>query len=135
MARYRNDLDDDRDRDFREQQARREVPWSYEDSTSGRRRILENQRPPDYARNRFGERAEYGYDEPRYSDPRARFRDQIRKMGNKQVRRIPVVNEDGCLRGIISMADVAVETEADRELADAIEEISQGTSFWSKLFG
>ncbi len=61
--------------------------------------------------------------------------DVIRKMGNKQVRRIPVVNEDGCLRGIISMADVAVETEADRELADAIEEISQGTSFWSKLFG
>ena len=274
MARYRNDLDDDRDRDFREQQARREAPWGYDDSTSGRRRILENQRPPDYARNRFGERAEYGYDEPRYSDPRARFRDQdargslydrrdefsqrgvgryygpdrsrlrvrdimtrdlvvatrdttlkevammmkeedtgvipvvdyeissgdgkakaddrnydtrnfsrgklvglitdrdivvravaegkdcgttraeevmssdihtgrpndrivdvIRKMGNKQVRRIPVVNEDGCLRGIISMADVAVETEADRELADAIEEISQGTSFWSKLFG
>ncbi len=67
--------------------------------------------------------------------PNDRIVDVIRKMGNKQVRRIPVVNEDGCLRGIISMADVAVETEADRELADAIEEISQGTSFWSKLFG
>ncbi len=270
MARYRDDLDDDRD--FREQQARREAPWGYDDSTSGRRRILENQRPPDYGRNRFGERAAYGYDEPRYSDPRARFRDQdargsfydrrgafsqrsvgryygpdrsrlrvrdimtrdlvvatrdttlrevammmkeedtgvipvvdydggngkatadernydtrnfsrgklvglitdrdivvravaerkdcsttraeevmstdvhtarpndrivdvIREMGNKQVRRIPVVNENGYLRGIISMADVAVETEADRELADAIEEISQGPSFWSKLFG
>jgi len=67
--------------------------------------------------------------------PNDRIVDVIREMGSKQVRRIPVVNENGYLRGIISMADVALETEADRELADAIEEISQGSSFWSKLFG
>jgi len=67
--------------------------------------------------------------------PNDRIVDVIRTMGDKQVRRIPVVNENGHLRGMISMADVAVETESDRELAEAIEEISQGSSFWSKLFG
>ncbi len=59
----------------------------------------------------------------------------IRKMGDKQVRRIPVVDGSENLLGIISMADVALETEEDRELADALEEISSGSSFWSKIFG
>lgn len=67
--------------------------------------------------------------------PNDRVIDAIRKMGDKQVRRIPVVGEDKTLRGIISMADVALETEEDRELADALEEISSGASFWSKIFG
>jgi CBS domain-containing protein len=67
--------------------------------------------------------------------PNDRVIDAIRKMGDKQVRRIPVVSENGELRGIISMADVALETEEDRELADALEEISSGSSFWSKIFG
>ncbi len=61
--------------------------------------------------------------------------DTIRKMGDKQVRRIPVVDDNNNLLGIISMADVALETEEDRELADALEEISSGASFWSKIFG
>ncbi len=67
--------------------------------------------------------------------PNDRVIDAIRKMGDKQVRRIPVVDRDNVLRGIISMADVALETEDDRELADALEEISSGSSFWSKVFG
>jgi len=67
--------------------------------------------------------------------PHDRVVDVIRKMGDKQVRRIPVVSENGNLRGIISMADIAVETEADRELADALEEISRESSFWGKIFG
>ncbi|MFN2456261.1 MAG: CBS domain-containing protein [Pyrinomonadaceae bacterium] len=67
--------------------------------------------------------------------PNDRVIDVIRKMGDKQVRRIPVVDADGSLRGIISMADVALETEEDRELAGALEEISSGASFWSKIFG
>jgi CBS domain-containing protein len=66
--------------------------------------------------------------------PNDRVVDVIRKMGDKQVRRIPVVGEDNRLIGIISMADVAVETEADQELADAIEEISKGSSFWRQIF-
>ena len=67
--------------------------------------------------------------------PNDRVVDVIRQMGNKQVRRIPVTNESGYLVGMISMADVAVETHEDYELADAIEEISKGSSFWSRLFG
>ncbi|MGI8838554.1 MAG: CBS domain-containing protein [Pyrinomonadaceae bacterium] len=67
--------------------------------------------------------------------PHDRVVDVIRKMGDKQVRRIPVVSENGNLRGIISMADIAVETEADRELAEALEDISKESSFWGKIFG
>lgn len=67
--------------------------------------------------------------------PNDRVIDAIRTMGDKQVRRIPVVDDRGNLRGIISMADVALETEEDQELADALEEISSGSSFWSKIFG
>lgn len=69
------------------------------------------------------------------AQPNDRVIDVIRKMGDKQVRRIPVVTQDGYLRGIISMADVALETEEDRELAAALEEISSGASFWSKILG
>ncbi|HEY0386503.1 MAG TPA: CBS domain-containing protein [Pyrinomonadaceae bacterium] len=67
--------------------------------------------------------------------PNDRVIDAIRKMGDKQVRRIAVVGENGNLRGIISMADIALETEEDEELADALEEISSGASFWNKIFG
>lgn len=69
------------------------------------------------------------------AQPNDRVIDAIRKMGDKQVRRIPVVDNNENLLGIISMADVALETEEDRELADALEEISSGASFWSKVFG
>lgn len=68
------------------------------------------------------------------ADPNDRVIDVIRKMGDKQVRRIPVVDREGHLRGIISMADIALETEADRELAAALEEISSGSGFWNKAF-
>ena len=67
--------------------------------------------------------------------PNDRVVDVIRKMGNKQVRRIPVCNEHGYLVGMISMADVATETHNDRELADSLEEISSGASFWNRIFG
>ena len=56
----------------------------------------------------------------------------IRLMGDKQVRRVPVVAEDGKLAGIISMADVALETEDELEIAETLEEISSGSAFWSK---
>ncbi|HLM57007.1 MAG TPA: CBS domain-containing protein [Pyrinomonadaceae bacterium] len=69
------------------------------------------------------------------AQPNDRVIEAIRKMGDKQVRRIPIVDRDGQLRGIISMADVALETEDDRELAEALEEISSGSSFWNRIFG
>lgn len=67
--------------------------------------------------------------------PNDRVVDVIRKMGDKQVRRIPVTNDNGYLVGNISMADLALETRQDRELAEALEDISKGTSFWNRLFG
>ena len=56
----------------------------------------------------------------------------IRMMGDKQVRRVPVVGGDGALAGIISMADIALEMEDEHEIAEALEEISSGRGFWSK---
>ncbi len=56
----------------------------------------------------------------------------IRLMGDKQVRRVPVIDSNGDLAGIIAMADIALETEDEREIAETLEEISSGASFWSK---
>ncbi len=56
----------------------------------------------------------------------------VRMMGDKQVRRIPVVDDEGKLAGIIAMADIALEMEDEREIAETLEEISSGAGFWSK---
>lgn len=56
----------------------------------------------------------------------------IRLMGDRQVRRVPVVSETGELAGIIAMADIALEMEDEREIAETLEEISSGASFWNK---
>ncbi len=56
----------------------------------------------------------------------------IRLMGDKQVRRVPVINNEGELKGIIAMADVALETEDEREIAETLEEISSGAAFWGR---
>ena len=56
----------------------------------------------------------------------------IRLMGDKQIRRIPVVDDAGKLKGILSLADIALEMEDEREIAEALEEISSGAGFWSK---
>jgi CBS domain-containing protein len=276
MARYRNDLDDERDYYRREERMSRENPGAYDEPYRGGRQF-DTERRPEYNRGRFGERAEYDYDEPRYAENRGeRFRDDtrrsslydvrgdisggrwrdrehyssersrlrcrdimtrdlvvatrdttlvevsrmmkqedvgvipvveydaptgngrsenpernyegrnyargkliglitdrdivvravadnkdvasvraedimsvdiytakpndrvvdvIRKMGDKQVRRIPVTNDNGYLVGNISIADLALETRQDRELAEALEDISKGSSFWNRLFG
>lgn len=282
MARYRNDMDDDRDYYGRDDRLRRENFGSYDDQYRPRRQF-DTERRPDYSRGRFGERADYNYDEPRYANnyggderfreenrrsslyegrddfstanwrdrdyqqipersrlrcrdimtrdlavatrdttlpeialmmkqedtgvipvveydaqgngrtdanananerkyegrnytrgklvglitdrdivvravadnkdcasvraedimsvdihtanPNDRIVDVIKKMGDKQVRRIPITNDNGYLVGMVSMADVAIETRQDRELADAIEDISKGTSFWNRIFG
>ena len=56
----------------------------------------------------------------------------IRTMGERQVRRVPIVDDAGVLQGIVSMADVALEMEDEREIAETLEEISSGASFWKK---
>lgn len=56
----------------------------------------------------------------------------VRTMGERQVRRIPIVDDDGILQGIIAMADIALEMEDEREIAETLEDISSGKGFWSK---
>lgn len=73
--------------------------------------------------------------DPHTARPNDRVVEVIRTMASKQVRRIPVVNENGYLLGMISMGDIALETQEDRELADALEDISKNTSFWNRVFG
>jgi CBS domain-containing protein len=58
--------------------------------------------------------------------------DAIRKMGEHQIRRIPLCDLNGRLRGIISLGDVALEAERDRDLANALEQISQPTPYQSR---
>jgi len=61
--------------------------------------------------------------------PSDRVVDAIGKMGDKEVRRILVTDSDNRLKGIISMADIALETDRDDELADAFKEISEPKSW------
>ena len=56
----------------------------------------------------------------------------VRTMGERQVRRIPITDEAGVLQGIIAMADIALEMEDEREIAEILEDISSGKAFWSK---
>lgn len=65
--------------------------------------------------------------------PNDRLVDVINEMGDHQVRRVPVVDNRGRLVGIISMADVSLETNKDTELAEALEEISQPGSWLGRL--
>jgi CBS domain-containing protein len=56
----------------------------------------------------------------------------VRTMGERQVRRIAIVDDEGVLQGIIAMADIALETEDQREIAETLEDISSGAGFWKK---
>ncbi len=56
----------------------------------------------------------------------------VRTMGDKQVRRVPIIDGQGVLLGIVSMADIALEMEDEKEIAETLEEISSGEGFWNK---
>ena len=56
----------------------------------------------------------------------------LHAMARHQVRRIPVVNEDGALLGIISQADVARQS-SEEELGEVVEEISEPTGLGHTL--
>ncbi|HEY2388330.1 MAG TPA: CBS domain-containing protein [Candidatus Binatia bacterium] len=58
----------------------------------------------------------------------------IELMGSKQVRRVPVVDRDDRLLGIIALADVANRADYDEDLQEALERISTKRSFWSRLW-
>jgi hypothetical protein len=67
MARYRNDMDDERDYYPREERLRRENFAAYDEPYRPRPQFNPERRPEDN-RGRFGERADYERDEPRYAD-------------------------------------------------------------------
>jgi len=53
----------------------------------------------------------------------------IHKMGEHQIRRIPICDPGGKLQGFISIGDIALEAERDRDLARVLEQISQPTPY------
>jgi len=55
-------------------------------------------------------------------------------MGRKQVRRLPVVDEQDRLIGVVSISDIAQKADYDEELQEALEKISSRRSFWSRLW-
>ena len=55
-----------------------------------------------------------------------------RLMGEKQVRRLPIVDAEGSLAGILAMADVALSMDDEQQIAETLEEFSSGSSFWQK---
>lgn len=57
----------------------------------------------------------------------------IELMGRRQVRRVPVVDRDDRLLGIISMGDIANRADYDEELQEALDRVSARRSFWNRL--
>jgi CBS domain-containing protein len=49
----------------------------------------------------------------------------IELMAQRQIRRVPVVDSDGRVTGIISQADVATRTDSDCETGQMVESISE----------
>lgn len=73
-------------------------------------------------------------DEVECVTPETSVDDVIHLMGRKQVRRVPVVDKNDRLLGMISMADIANRANEDEELQHALDRISKKRSFWSRLW-
>ena len=52
--------------------------------------------------------------------------DVAQLMGEHQIRRIPVVDEDDRLVGIVSLGDLAVKEHRDNRMGETLENISEG---------
>jgi CBS domain-containing protein len=52
--------------------------------------------------------------------------DAAELMGEHQIRRLPVVDEDDRLVGIVSLGDIAVKEGRDARTGDTLENISEG---------
>lgn len=59
----------------------------------------------------------YGFDDEEYEQA-------VERMKEKQIRRVPVVNRQKHLVGIVSLGDVAVRGDDDNLSADAVERLS-----------
>lgn len=51
--------------------------------------------------------------------------DTIHKMSENQVRRVPIVDENNKLVGLISLGDIAVRSKEEHETFEALEHISE----------
>lgn len=49
----------------------------------------------------------------------------LRRMEGNQIRRIPVVDQNGMLVGIISQADIATRTKNEEKTAELVQEVSR----------
>jgi CBS domain-containing protein len=57
-------------------------------------------------------------------DPQQDLDEALQLMARNQIRRLPVVEEDGRLVGVVSQGDVAREAK-DRQTGELVEEISK----------
>src|SRR5919201_6077604 len=57
-------------------------------------------------------------------DPQQDLEEALRLMARHQVRRLPIVEEDGRLAGVIAQADVAKEAD-EKRTGEVVEQISQ----------
>jgi CBS domain-containing protein len=57
-------------------------------------------------------------------DPRQELDEALRLMAQHQIRRLPVVEEDGRLVGIVAQADIA-RNASDMQTGDLVEDISK----------
>jgi CBS domain-containing protein len=67
--------------------------------------------------------------------PDESIHDVLSAMGDKHVRRVPVVDKNDRLLGIISLSDLASRADSDEELQHTLGKISAKRSFWSRMFG
>jgi CBS domain-containing protein len=58
-------------------------------------------------------------------DPEEKLDEALQLMARNQVRRMPVVGQDGRLVGVVAQADVAREAK-DKQTGELVEEISRG---------
>jgi CBS domain-containing protein len=59
-------------------------------------------------------------------DEDAPISEVVELMSNEQIRRVPVVNKNDELVGIVSLADLATNTKQPGKVGKAVEEISEG---------
>jgi CBS domain-containing protein len=57
-------------------------------------------------------------------DPQQKLDEALRLMAQNQIRRLPVVEEDGKLVGVVAQADVA-QHASDQQTGEVVEEISK----------
>lgn len=66
--------------------------------------------------------------------PHDSITDVLNLMGRKQIRRAPVVDNQGRLVGMISLGDIAKHADNDHELQETLQRISARRSFWTRIW-